>query len=100
MEFSYPGGVLALPLDADGAAPTPVVSPPTSSALIAGFAIDGDTVYYSSNDGTVHKAPIDGSAAPTLILGGLTTPHAVRVDATSVYFTDAQGGTVTKVTPK
>jgi hypothetical protein len=96
----YPDGISTVPLASDGGSPTSVVAPPSAQALIAGFAIDGSTVYYSSNDGTVHKAPLDGSAQPTLLISGLKTPQAVRVDATSVYFTDLQGGTVTKVTPK
>jgi len=97
----YPGGVNSAPLDSDGGeTPMSIVSPPSASAVIASFAIDGNTVYYSSNDGTVHKAPLDGSGQPTLLVSGLMTPQAVRVDSNSVYFTDNSAGTVTKVTPK
>jgi sugar lactone lactonase YvrE len=98
--YTFPGGVQSIPIGSDGGvSPTSIVMA-SGQAVVASFAIDGNTLYYSSNDGSVHKAPLDGSAKPTLLASGLKTPQAVRVDATSVYFTDNTAGTVTKVTPK
>jgi len=42
--------------------------------------------------------PISGGATTTLATA--TTPSAIAVDAASVYFADADAGTIVKVTPK
>jgi hypothetical protein len=49
------------------------------------------------HDGSVMKVPI-GGGTPTVLASGQTGAASIAVDATSVYWTDAD--TVVKLTPK
>jgi hypothetical protein len=95
--YDFTGGVQSAPLDG-GEATT--LATPAAPSQIEGIAIDATYVYFSSNDGTLRKAPLDGSGALTLLASGLRSPQAVAVDGTSVYWTDNQAGTVSRLTPK
>ena len=61
-----------------------------------GIAIDESHVYWANEeDGSVKAVPIGGGAVK-IVMGGLSKPANVAVDATSVYVTDAGGDAVIK----
>ncbi len=95
------GSVLKCPIAGCNGAPTVIASGLTSDQ--GAIATDGVNVYFTVNEmgstGAVMKCPVSGcSGAPTVIACGpsVISPTAVAVDATSVYWTDLNAGTVTK----
>ncbi len=64
------------------------------------LAIDGATVYWTGSllfgsdpagSGSVSKAPVDGSQAPTVLASDLDLPFAISVDSQFVYWTESRG---------
>jgi hypothetical protein len=52
--------------------------------------LDATSVYWTTGDGKVMKAPLDGGAATTLFDdGGISVPQGLAVDATNVYWATA-----------
>ena len=59
---------------------------------VARMAVDATNVYWTAtNDGTVMKAPIDGSGPPVALAVLQNYPTGIAVDATSVYWTNHTG---------
>jgi hypothetical protein len=77
-----------------------------SSIGMARLAIDASSAYVSAapavagtNDGSILRVPLGGGTTTTLA-SGLTTPEGIAVDGSSVYFVEANLGTVMKLSPK
>ena len=63
--------------------------------------VDATSVYWGTVDGMIAKAPLNGSAVTVLKpKTQLSTPFALAVDETSIYWTEYALGTVMKLTPK
>jgi hypothetical protein len=82
-------GVKAQPLD--GGAETPIGTTGGSNGFR--IAVDATDVYYGTTGGTLYKGPKTGAGA-TPFSTGHAFVDGVAVDATYVYFTDRDGGTV------
>ncbi|HZO05483.1 MAG TPA: hypothetical protein VFB52_03790, partial [Solirubrobacterales bacterium] len=54
-----------------------------------GVAVEGGRVYWTSSDGTIGRANVDGSGIQRDFISGLVDPCGVDVDATHVYWGDA-----------
>jgi hypothetical protein len=66
----------------------------TGAGAALQLAVDADRVYFFGPDGLA-AVPTGGGAVTTLAPG--STPAGIAVDATDVYWTDADAGTVMKV---
>jgi hypothetical protein len=69
----------------------------------SGIAVDGTSVYWavpgSGSNGVIGKVAKDGGT-PIALISDQENPFAITVDANSVYWINADGGTVMKLTPK
>lgn len=85
--------------DLDGKNPIKITDAAYLDSSFTSMAVSGSNIYWVNGYG-IAKAPIDGSAAPSIIVG--SGVQALAVDAThlyytngSVYRTDLNGGNVT-----
>jgi hypothetical protein len=101
--FTLGSDILSTP--PGGGTTTPLV---VSTDSIDGLAVDGASVYWTSQPSyeygapplnAIHKLPLAGGSAPELVWSGPDTPSAVQVDATSLYFATYEGALV-KLSPK
>ncbi len=53
-----------------------------------GMALDGQSVYWGSNDGTVQKTNMGATLTPIQVASGQSAPWAVVTDAKNVYWTN------------
>jgi len=59
---------------------------------VARMAVDATNIYWTAtNDGTVMKAPLDGSGPPVALAVLQNYPTGIAVDSTSVYWTNHSG---------
>ncbi len=75
------------------AAPSPPPAPDGfvvfEGAEVHGLATDGTTLFWTTIDGSVMEAPLDGSSAPRALASGITTrPASITLVGTTVYWTD------------
>ena len=95
MYFTDPSLGLVMMVPKVGGDPVPLASPGETR----GVATDGTNVYYTVRSGSVMKAPAGGGMSLP-IATGQSAPWSITVDATSVYWTNADGNTIMKLTPK
>jgi hypothetical protein len=71
----------------------------TGQPFLGAIAVDSENVYWTNlsdqSHGSVMSLPIHGAVPVTLAAGG--DPGGIALDATSIYWTDAFGGTVIKM---
>ena len=86
--------------DGECVAPTPAtITLATNQSGPAGIVVDATFAYWANhNDGTIMRAPIDGSSAATVFATDQGEPHSLAIDSTSVYWTDNAGGNVVRGT--
>jgi sugar lactone lactonase YvrE len=92
------GAVLKMPKA--GGTPTTLVA----NSGMARLAVDAKSVYFttpgaSSNDGAVVSVPLLGGTTTTLVTGQ-STPEAIVLSATSLFWVDTYLGAVMKLDPK
>jgi hypothetical protein len=81
MRVSKTGGTLAT-----------IASQPDLSAL----ALDATSIFWSASDGTLQTASLTGKM-PATLASGLHVPQSLALDATSIYFAEANPGRISKV---
>ena len=69
---------------------------PDASHIPNDMAVDGTSVYWTSDAGTVMKVPLTGGTAITLA-SDQDGPSGIVVDDASIYWTNAGSGTVMKL---
>ena len=58
------------------------------------LATTAGRLYYSSQNGTVGVANLDGSGASPSLISGLAQPYALTANSQHVFWTDVSGGSV------
>ncbi len=87
-----PAALVALPLDGGAAVSL-------APAVLAALVVDSQYAYWTEGgtgvaDGSIQRVPLTGGSALT-IASGLVSPNSLAIDATNVYWVDAdQGGSV------
>jgi hypothetical protein len=88
---SPPGGLMKVAIG--GGAPTALVPNIVPQSVV----VDASFAYYGEwNPGTVSKVPI-GGGPPTVLATGQVGVNDVTADATSLYWTEAEVGTIMKL---
>jgi hypothetical protein len=91
------GCLMKVPLS--GGTPSAISQGAGAGAVV----LDADSIYWfdrSSPDSfLIQKAPLAGGS-PTTVATSVGQVWSIAVDDTSLYFADASGGTIVKVTPK
>lgn len=95
-EFGAPGRVLWRPW---GAA-TPVTLAELAQAGVTSVSVDEAAAYFTVQSGTssVRRTPLDGGGdAGEVLVDSLKSAWGLAIDATHVYFTEQNGGTLKKI---
>ena len=76
----------------------PVLLYTANPKVLVALAADGQFVYFTlafdAPNGQILRIPIDGSAGPTTVLGGLGTPFALTVDEREICWRELQKGNI------
>jgi hypothetical protein len=94
--YPLPGAGFVMKVSVEGGDPEPVASGFSEPIAVV---LDGQTLYVADRAaGQISKLTL-GETESRLLASEQSAPHALAVDATSLYWTN-EGGTVMKLTPK
>lgn len=72
----------------------------TQSTIPLQLALDAANIYWTSGllsgsavagSGSISRMPLDGSAGPVTLAGGLEVPSSIAVDTAFIYWTESDG---------